>query len=102
MKVIIISEENHGEIGVATTMRAAFQFLIKEDWLTPAFDLYDEATGAWYTLADVFESKGVEPTKKNILAWAMEYADDWRMWDGAFYFHEDVIHDEEDWDEAVD
>ena len=97
MKIIIISEENHGDIGVATTMKAAFQFLIEEDWLTPAFDLYDEATGAWYTLADVFESKGIEPTKKNILAWAMEYAEDAMFWDGAFYFHEDTIYEEEEW-----
>lgn len=97
MKIIIISEENHGEIGVATTMKAAFQFLIEHDWLTTKYDLYDEATGAWYTLGDVFESKGIEPTKQNILAWAMEYADDWRMWDGAFYFNEDTIYEEEEW-----
>lgn len=97
MKIIIITEENHGDIGVATSMKAAFQFLIESDWLTTAFDLYDEATGAWYTLGDVFESKGIESTKQNILAWAMEYADDWRMWDGAFYFHEDTIYEEEDW-----
>lgn len=97
MKIIIISEENHGDIGVATTKKAAFQFLIEHGWLTTKYDLYDEATGAWYTLGDVFESKGIEPTKQNILAWAMEYADDWHMWDGAFYFHEDTIHEEEEW-----
>ena len=97
MKIIIISEENHGEIGVATTMKAAFQFLIEHGWLTTKYDLCDEATGAWYTLGDVFESKGIEPTKQNILAWAMEYADDWRMWDGAFYFNEDTIYEEEEW-----
>ena len=102
MKVITIHEENHGFIGTATTMKAAFRFLIEHDWLTPAFDLYDEATGAWYTLADVFESKGIEPTKQNILDWAMEFADDAMFWDGAFYFHEDVICSEEGWDEAVD
>ena len=102
MKVITIHEENHGLIGTATTMKAAFRFLIEHDWLTPTFDLYDEATGAWYTLADVFESKGIEPTKQNILAWAMEFADDAMFWDGAFYFHEDVICSEEGWDEAVD
>ena len=99
MKVITIHEENHGLIGTATTMKAAFQLLIKENRLTPAFDLYDEATGVWYTLADVFESKGIEPTKKNILAWAMEYADDPYFWDGAFYFYEEALCEEEDWDD---
>ena len=97
MKIIIITEENHGNIGVATTMKAAFQFLIDHGWLTTAFDLYDEATGVWYSLGDVFRSKDIEPTRQNILAWAMEYADDCRMWEGAFYFHEDTIHEEEDW-----
>ena len=97
MKIIVIDEENHGQIGVATTMKAVFQFLIERGWLTTKFDLYDEATGTWYTLGDAFESKGIEPTKQNILAWAMEYADDYRMWDGAFYFHEDSIYEEEEW-----
>lgn len=76
MQVIIIHEENHGFIGTATTMKAAFRFLIEHKWLTPEFDLYDEATGVWYTLRSVFRAKGIEPTKENILAWAMEYADD--------------------------
>lgn len=97
MQVITIHEENHGFIGTATTMKAAFRFLIEYDWLTPEFDLYDEATGAWYTLRSVFEAKDIEPTKENILAWAMEYADDPRFWDGAFYFNTSVLHEEEDW-----
>ena len=95
--VIVIHEENHGFIGVAATMRAAFQFLIKHDWLTIDFDLYDEATAAWYALGDVFLSKGIEPTKENILAWAMQYADDKYMWDGAFYFYEEEVNEEEEW-----
>lgn len=97
MQVITIHEENHGFIGTATTMKAAFRFLIEHHWLTPEFDLYDEATGAWYTLRSVFEAKGIEPTKENILDWAMEYADDHAFWDGAFYFQEQNLCDEEDW-----
>lgn len=98
MQVIAIHEENHGLIGIAASRKAAFQFLINSDWLTPAFDLYDEATGAWYTLADVFESKGIEPTKENILAWAMEYADDAMFWDGTFYFSTDTVCESEGWE----
>ena len=49
MQVITIHEENHGFVGVAATMKAAFRFLIEHDWLTLEFDLYDEATGTWYT-----------------------------------------------------
>lgn len=98
MKIIIITEENHGDIGVATTMKAAFQFLIDHDWLTTALCFRDETTGVWSTLGDVLESKGIEPTKQNLLAWAMEYANDWSMWYGVFYFHEETLYEEEDWE----
>ena len=98
MTIITIHEENHGFIGTATTMKAAFRFLIEHDWLTPEFDLYDEATGTWYTLRSVFEAKDIEPTKENILAWAMEYADDPMFWDGAFYFSTDTVCESEGWE----
>jgi hypothetical protein len=97
MKIIVIHEENHGVIGTATSKKAAFKFLIDHNWLTFGFDLYDEATGDWDTLGNLFEAKGIVPNKKNLLAWAMEYADDWAMWDGAFYFQEEDLCDEEDW-----
>lgn len=97
MQVITIHEENQGFIGTATTMKAAFRFLIEHNWLTPDFDLYDEATGAWCTLRNVFEAKDIEPTKENILAWAMKYADDATFWDGAFYFSTDTVCESEDW-----
>lgn len=97
MTIITIHEESHGFIGTATTMKAAFHFLIEHDWLTPEFDLYDETTDAWFTVGDVLAAKGIEPTKENILAWAMEYADDAAFWDGAFYFMKVIVHDEENW-----
>ena len=97
MKIITIHEENHGAIGVATTMKAAFQFLIDYGWLTFGYELYDKATGAWYTVRDVFMSKGLEETIENLLAWALEHENDWEIWDGAFYFHEETLYEEEDW-----
>ena len=33
MKVIQISEENHGHIGTAVSMKAAYQHLVKRGWL---------------------------------------------------------------------
>ena len=70
MKIIIISEENHGEIGVATTMKAAFQFLIEHGWLTTKYDLYDEATGAWDGLKQWLENLGfvVDSNLRNSMA----------------------------------
>lgn len=97
MKAIIIYEDNAGDIGVATTMKAAFQFLIEYNWLTFGHELYDEATKSWYSIRDVFMSKGLEETKENLLAWALEHENDWKVWDGSFYFHEDTIHEEEEW-----
>lgn len=38
MKVIAIYEENHGMIGIATSKKAACQFLVKDNW----FCAYDE------------------------------------------------------------
>ena len=95
MKVIAINEENHGLIGIAATKKAAFQFLINNHWLTINYDLYDKTTNAWYTLADLFKDKDIEPTKENILAWAMEHVDDWEVWDGAFYFYEEDVYEED-------
>lgn len=97
MKIITITEENHGDIGVATTMKAAFQFLIESDWLTFGYELYDKTTDSWYTVRDVFMSKGLEETRGNLLAWALENQNNWEVWDGAFYFHEDTIYEEEEW-----
>ena len=97
MKIIVIHEENHGDIGVATTMKAAFQYLIKHGWLTFGYDLYDKTTESWYTVRDIFMSKGLEETKENLLAWALENEDNWEVWDGAFYFHEDALSEEEEW-----
>ena len=97
MKIIIIHEENHGVIGTATTQKAAFQFLINRNWLNFGYDLYDKGTGDWETLGNLFEREGIESNKKNLLDWAMKHADDWEIWDGAFYFHEEEISDEEEW-----
>lgn len=102
MKIITINEENHGHIGTATTMKAAFRFLIEEHWLTFGYELYDKTTQSWYTVRDVFMSRGLEETRENLLAWALENQDNWEVWDGAFYFHEDVICSEEGWDETLD
>lgn len=95
MKVIEVHEENHGLICIAVSKKSAFQYLIKHDWITPEYDLYDEATGMWHSLREEFEKKGVEPTKENILEWAMGFADDFMFWDGSFYFYETDVYEEE-------
>ena len=33
MKVYVISEDNHGQIGIAASRKAALQFLVAADWV---------------------------------------------------------------------
>ena len=40
MKLVTITEENHGLIGVALNRKSAFQFLVKHNWLHFALDYY--------------------------------------------------------------
>lgn len=42
MDIIIITEENHGLIGVAETCAAAINYLIEDSWITEKTELLDE------------------------------------------------------------
>ena len=42
MEIILITEENHGLIGVAETRTAAINYLIKDSWITEKTELLDE------------------------------------------------------------
>ena len=94
MRVITINEENHGFIGVATTPKAAIQFLVNQGWLELGSEFYDEKTEAWYEVRHILESMNIEPTLENIVEWGVSKFDDWRFWDGLFYFGETEVHEE--------
>ena len=40
MKVFVISEENHGQIGIAVSRKAALQWLIASGWISPYSDVW--------------------------------------------------------------
>jgi hypothetical protein len=40
MKVYLIDEENHGQIGVAASYKAALQFLIASDWVRSRSEIW--------------------------------------------------------------
>lgn len=42
MIVFVLEENNHGTLGVVSSVRAAAEFLIKKYWLCPASDVWDE------------------------------------------------------------
>lgn len=82
MKVIHIYEENHGHIGTAVSMKAAFQYLVREKWLT----FYTEVSlfDSWVTIGEIFDDNGWHLTNENLVEWAMNR--DEGVWDGMFYF----------------
>ena len=47
MKVITISEECHGFIGIAKDMPSAFEMLVKEHWLNPQTEFFDSNEGSF-------------------------------------------------------
>lgn len=90
MKVISIWEENHGMIGIAKDMPSAFEFLVRQNWVTPDMELYDSNEGC-FTLETVKTQLGVD-TYEEALAKLYECeAEDY--FDGYFRFDEEVIYE---------
>ena len=52
MKVILISEDNHGQIGVALNYYNAVEWLIDNNWITYCTEVFDEIEGKWIPLID--------------------------------------------------
>ena len=94
MKVIAIYEENHGMIGIATSKKAACQFLVKDNW----FCVYDEI---WvpslrqgieaYNLIDKPIEEITNEDLAELLLEAMEHEDR----DTCFLFREENVWEEE-------
>ena len=75
MKAIVISEENHGFIGLATDYLWAIDFLIKEDWLDGDTDIYYDH---WFLLKEIFPN-----WQEEIKSWNIKKFND--FFDGYFY-----------------
>jgi hypothetical protein len=91
MKVIRIDEENHGFIGVASSMKAAWQFIVNRGWL----GFYDQVYifDGWVTIGDLFEQNDWDLTDENLIEWAMNRGEE--AWDGLFYFSECNVYEED-------
>ena len=91
MKVISINEENHGHIGTAVSMKAAFQYLVRAKWLT--FDTEVWLFDSWATIGEIFDDNGWQKTNEELVYWALHRNEE--VWDGMFYFStEDVIEED--------
>ena len=93
MKVIQINEENHGHIGTAVSMKAAFQYLVDADWIKPSTEFY--INDSWVQLGKIMWDAGLAVTRNNMVFWCMQNADNWELWDGMFYFSADDIIEED-------
>lgn len=77
-KVIVISEECHGTIGVASSFEKAKLFLLESGWLGKGYDVYDTKEGGWCPVTEMFGENWQEEILKQ----------DEDFFDGSFYFRE--------------
>lgn len=79
MKCILISEENHGAIGVAADYKSAIMWLIKEGWL-------DDYTTFTINNKYIF-MKDLQPNWRSFL-FTLNINNLKELFDGMFYFQE--------------
>ena len=75
-RVIIISEENHGVIGVAVDLESAIRWLIQTDWINGSTDFWVD--GKFQTAEELF---GIYWREKLV-----DQKED--FFEGGFYFYE--------------
>ena len=89
-KVIVIREDNHGVIGVASTVFSALMFLVETEWLNSQFDYYDEKTDSFKPIIEVF-GESWEQTLVEI-----ETIDEFNeFFDGSFHLEEFELFEKE-------
>lgn len=87
MKVYVISEENHGQIGVAVSRKAALQWLIATNWVSQYSSIWcPDETEHWggynITLDDLYGEKW----KEKFLQFSDELLENM-----GFYIHEEEL-----------
>lgn len=91
MKVIIIREECHGTIGVATSIKEAVEWLIESGWIvadTEGDAHYDKGASTWVstTLLDKY-GENWDKVFPNLPEEEIE-----NFLDGGFYFPDYILH----------
>lgn len=54
MEIVVIIEENHGVIGIATNYKAAKQWLIRKGWIDQYSEIYNCDTSKWESLEELY------------------------------------------------
>lgn len=77
-KVIVISEECHGTIGVAENFQKAKEYLLESGWVNEFWDYYAPGTDFSVPIVDAFGEN-----------WQEKFLEmDKNDFDGSFYFYE--------------
>lgn len=84
--VILISEENHGTIGIATSMLAAKQWLLRENWVYAGCEVWIPQTQEVVTLESLYG----ENWKEIYLSFNAD-----EMEELGFYLHRMEVQEEE-------
>ena len=75
-EVVIISEENHGVIGVAVDYKTAIRWLIQTDWINGGTNFWVDEK--WQTVEQLFGENWQEKLVEQ----------DEEFFEGSFYFYE--------------
>lgn len=87
MKVYVIEEESHGNIGIADSLQSAIKWLIKMDWISDDTEIYTDP--CWNDIATTIEN-----WRETIINYTLKQFNE--IFDCCFYIkEEEVITDEE-------
>lgn len=72
MKVITIREENHGLIGLATSFKAAWRFILENDWFSAYDELWDTYSGEYVHAFEVIGKNAEDITDDELIDWLLK------------------------------
>ena len=68
MKVIVINEKNHGDIGTEKDYYSAVSFLMNDGWLAPYDDVWDEHKEDWIPICELLGEDWID----KIFSWDID------------------------------
>jgi hypothetical protein len=84
MKVYTIFEENHGFIGLAKSKRAAWRFILEDNWFRASDDVWCRETLKFVPVCDVIGKDADDITDDELIDWLLENVDE--KYDTCFEF----------------
>ena len=82
MTVVMVDEENHGNIAVAKDFESAKDFLINEQWIDEDLEVYVDNVNDWDTIGNIFGADWKDKIK------GMNEKEFERTFENVFYLYE--------------